>query len=109
MPVRSRPAVGRRYVSRHSLRRVGPHPHAHEDRALERRLSRAAEGSQKPLAVFRSAVSAVAVVLSLVHVSAQSAPGDWVQFRGNARLTGVAAGALPSTLSLHWTYEAGDA
>ena len=33
---------------------------------------------------------------------------DWPQFRGDARLTGVATAALPATLTLKWTYEAGD-
>ncbi len=36
------------------------------------------------------------------------AADDWPQFRGNPQLTGVAAAALPATLKLLWTYEAGD-
>src|SRR6187455_2729773 len=40
---------------------------------------------------------------------ASQAPADaWPQFRGNARLTGVAASALPPTLKLLWSYESGD-
>ena len=49
------------------------------------------------------------VLASAALVSAENTASDWVQFRGNARLTGVAAAALPSALSLRWTYEAGDA
>src|SRR5262245_27889972 len=42
------------------------------------------------------------VVLACTAVSAQG-PADWAQFRGNARLSGVAAAELPSTLTLRWT------
>jgi eukaryotic-like serine/threonine-protein kinase len=43
--------------------------------------------------------------------SGQVAPApatDWRQFRGNHRLTGVAASTLPATPKLLWTFEAGD-
>jgi len=33
---------------------------------------------------------------------------NWSQFRGNPRLTGVAPTAPPASLSLRWTYEAGE-
>ena len=33
---------------------------------------------------------------------------EWPQFRGNPQLTGVAAGTLPASLKLLWTYEAGE-
>jgi hypothetical protein len=36
------------------------------------------------------------------------AADDWPQFRGNPQLTGVATSAVPGTLKLLWTYEAGD-
>ena len=36
------------------------------------------------------------------------AADEWPQFRGNPQLTGVAAGAVPDTLKLLWTYDAGD-
>jgi len=36
-----------------------------------------------------------------------SAAADWPQFRGNPRLTGVAAGNVPAAMKLIWTYEAG--
>lgn len=40
---------------------------------------------------------------------AQDTPADnWSQFRGNYSLTGVSQSALPATLKLLWTYEAGD-
>src|SRR5688572_30368948 len=45
--------------------------------------------------------------LPFVLVSGQGA-ANWPQFRGNARLTGVAAAAPPDTLRLKWTYEAGE-
>ena len=43
-------------------------------------------------------------------VSAQAPPiaDAWPQFRGNPRLTGVAASTPPATLKVLWTYEAGD-
>src|ERR1035437_4234555 len=37
-----------------------------------------------------------------------SGADEWPQFRGNPQLTGVAPTAVPSTLKLLWTYEAGD-
>jgi outer membrane protein assembly factor BamB len=37
-----------------------------------------------------------------------SAADEWPQFRGNPQLTGVTAAALPATLKLLWTYEAGE-
>ena len=37
-----------------------------------------------------------------------SAADEWPQFRGNPQLTGVATSALPSSLKLLWTYDAGD-
>src|ERR1700691_1512367 len=33
---------------------------------------------------------------------------DWPQFRGNPSLTGIATSAVPKTLKLLWTFEAGD-
>ena len=36
------------------------------------------------------------------------AAADWPQFRGNPRLTGVAADALPATFKVLWSYELGD-
>ena len=43
-------------------------------------------------------------------MSAQTpATNNWPQFRGNARRTGTATTPPPATLSLKWTYEAGEA
>ena len=43
------------------------------------------------------------------HDCAAGAAADaWPQFRGNPQLTGVAPSALPATLKVLWTYEAGD-
>jgi outer membrane protein assembly factor BamB len=40
---------------------------------------------------------------------AQDTPADnWSQFRGNQRLTGVSASAVPNDLKLLWTFEAGE-
>ena len=36
------------------------------------------------------------------------AADDWPQFRGNPSLTGIATSAVPKTLKLLWTFEAGD-
>src|SRR5277367_5811641 len=36
------------------------------------------------------------------------AADDWPQFRGNPGLTGVATSAVPKTLKLLWTFDAGD-
>jgi len=43
-----------------------------------------------------------------IALSAQTPASNWPQFRGNARLTGVAPTAPPDTLKLKWTYEAGE-
>src|SRR5688572_18549207 len=41
-------------------------------------------------------------------LAAEAGSRDWPQFRGNARLTGVAATPLPATLKVLWNYELGD-
>src|SRR5947209_8139991 len=49
------------------------------------------------------------ILLISVLVSAQTpTAANWSQFRGDARLTGIAAAALPDRLTLRWTYEAGE-
>src|SRR6185503_17091926 len=49
------------------------------------------------------------LALTTTTLAAQApAPTGWTQFRGNARLTGLAADALPATLTLRWTYNSGD-
>src|SRR5437016_5678948 len=58
------------------------------------------------------ALSAAALA---AHPSAQPATrpagpdSGWRQFRGTARLTGIATGSAPATLQPRWTYDAGDA
>ena len=43
-----------------------------------------------------------------VSASSQQAAANWAQFRGNPTLTGVAGSDVPQTLSLKWTYNAGE-
>src|SRR5258708_6404785 len=54
-------------------------------------------------------VLCVLVTFVIQPSARQAAPtsAGWPQFRGNARLTGVASDA-PATLSLKWTYEGGE-
>jgi outer membrane protein assembly factor BamB len=60
----------------------------------------------------------VLIATLLVALTAPVSPGqrpqasprsDWAQFRGNARLTGVAQGNVGPNLKLVWTYDAGEA
>ena len=46
----------------------------------------------------------------LIHSIGQSqaSSDDWLSFRGNPQLTGVATGELPENPELLWTFEAGD-
>src|SRR4051812_17609185 len=53
-----------------------------------------------------SAVSSSPLPVSPTQGS--QATSEWPQFRGNARLTGIAGSALPANLSLKWTYEGGE-
>jgi len=56
-----------------------------------------------------SAPTAVIALALTIPLAAQApAPGSWAQFRGSARLSGVAAVPPPATLSVKWTYEAGE-
>jgi outer membrane protein assembly factor BamB len=64
--------------------------------------------STRALAV-PATVSAAVVVVCAVSALAQAPVVDWPQFRGNARLTGVAAAAPPAAPMLRWTYAAADA
>src|SRR5580765_5373120 len=50
------------------------------------------------------------VAASIVAATAQApAPAaNWSQFRGTARLSGVAASAPAAALALKWTYDAGE-
>jgi outer membrane protein assembly factor BamB len=53
----------------------------------------------------------VASLFVQAHVPVPTAaPADrWPQFRGSSSLSGTTAAALPATLKLLWTYDAGDA
>ena len=46
----------------------------------------------------------------LIHSieQSQASSDDWLSFRGNPQLTGVATGELPENLELLWTFETGD-
>ena len=44
-----------------------------------------------------------------MSVGAQAPADNWAQFRGNARLTGIATSAPPAAPALRWTFEAGEA
>src|SRR6266545_7735490 len=73
-------------------------PRKHEDTKTRRRTI----NSSSWLRVF-----VASCLPAIVCAQAPTAVTNWPQFRGNARLTGVAA-ALPDTLKLKWTYEAGE-
>src|ERR1700693_6004825 len=46
-------------------------------------------------------------ILAAAAASAQQ-KDDWPQFRGNYQLTGISTSAVPKTLKLLWTYDAGE-
>jgi outer membrane protein assembly factor BamB len=46
--------------------------------------------------------------LVLAPLAAQTPAPAWSQFRGTARLSGVATAAPPATLAVKWTYDAGE-
>src|SRR5258708_14163765 len=54
------------------------------------------------------AIAIALIVLLSLRLTAQAPSANWSQFRGNARLTGTATTAPPATLTLKWTYEAGE-
>src|SRR6266571_3300387 len=47
------------------------------------------------------------LLLAAASLSSQQ-KDDWPQFRGNPHLTGIATSAVPKTLKLLWTYDAGE-
>ena len=53
-------------------------------------------------------VSKLKVFAALLVLSWSLHADDWPQFRGNPSLTGIATSAVPKTLKLLWTFEAGD-
>ncbi len=48
------------------------------------------------------------LLIALLLAPGANAASDWPQFRGNPQLTGVSTAALPATLKLLWTYDAGE-
>src|SRR5262245_58952647 len=58
---------------------------------------------------WRSSSALFFAVASFAQLSAQAPAPNWTQFRGNARLTGIATSPGPETLKVRWTFEAGDA
>ena len=57
----------------------------------------------------RALLSLLCFFVAILPLVSQTPATEWRQFRGNARLTGVAATAPPATLKPLWTYDAGDA
>ena len=53
-------------------------------------------------------VFATFFILVLLLSVANTTLGNWVSFRGNSQLTGVADSELPDTPQLLWTFQAGD-
>src|SRR5262245_60150749 len=57
-------------------------------------------------------IGVVLVSVSILTIALQSqqprVPESWPQFRGNASLTGVSQSAVPASLKVAWTYEAGE-
>src|SRR5690348_5755484 len=52
----------------------------------------------------------VALVAACAATASAQAPASvWPQFRGSPALVGTTAAAVPDTLTLRWTYDAGDA
>src|SRR3954471_10346878 len=56
----------------------------------------------------RRAIAALVAALPVLAAAQEPSPG-WTQFRGDARLSGIAAHAPADRLTLRWTFEAPDA
>ncbi len=56
------------------------------------------------------ALAAISIVLLTIALQSQqpAVPESWPQFRGNTALTGVTQSAVPASLKVAWTYEAGE-
>ena len=63
---------------------------------------------KKPTATAYRCVPATFFILVLLLSVANTTLGNWVSFRGNAQLTGVADSELPDDPQLLWTFQAGD-
>src|SRR4051812_10722680 len=71
------------------------------------KITKITKNSDKFLVLFFVAL-VIFVEASPWAVTASQGSANWPQFRRDARLSGVAAADLPATLSLKWTYEAGE-
>jgi outer membrane protein assembly factor BamB len=49
-----------------------------------------------------------ALCVSVVNLNSQTPPSEWRQFRGNARLSGIATSAPPAALKTLWTHDTKD-
>lgn len=63
---------------------------------------------KKPKATAHRRVLATVLILVLLLSLANTTLGNWVSFRGNPQLTGMADSELPDTPQLLWTFQAGD-
>ena len=74
---------------------------------------RKVKGVRLPRRTFLAALGGLTVLVRRApgaDTAPAAGPADaWPQFRRDARLTGVASGALPPTLRELWSFEAGDA
>ncbi len=61
-----------------------------------------------PKATAHRCVPATFLILVLLLSIANTTLGNWVSFRGNPQLTGVADSELPDNPQLLWTFQAGD-
>jgi len=51
----------------------------------------------------------VALALQVSLPAQAPATDSWAQFRGNPKLTGIAATTTPAAPTVRWTYDAGEA
>ena len=63
---------------------------------------------KKPKATAHQCALATFLILVLLLNIANTTLGNWISFRGNPQLTGVADSELPDNPQLLWTFQAGD-
>jgi eukaryotic-like serine/threonine-protein kinase len=61
-----------------------------------------------PLRFITGGLCLMACFSLVIQSEEGSVPEAWPQFRGNAELTGVGSSAVPGTLKVQWTFEAGE-
>src|SRR4051794_23369851 len=71
--------------------------------------SRTSAGRLERLFLLLAVAAAAITARPAAQTAAPSSAAGWRRFRGNPRLTGIAAGTAPATLQPRWTYDAGDA